>query len=108
MATCRRDRLRAPGGRCVLGHIGCDALGAGLAIALACDIRIAARSAFVSTGYARVGLSGDYGIAWLLTRQGVVAPVVSARSEDQVAELVAGTAVRLTRHHLAELDRVSS
>lgn len=44
------------------------AAGAGLAIALACDIRIAARSAFVSTGYARIGLSGDYGIAWLLTR----------------------------------------
>src|SRR5215471_1473533 len=44
------------------------AAGAGLAIALACDIRIAAKSAFVSTGYVRVGLSGDYGIAWLLTR----------------------------------------
>jgi enoyl-CoA hydratase/carnithine racemase len=44
------------------------AAGAGLAIALACDIRIAAQSAFVSTGYAKVGLSGDYGIAWLLTR----------------------------------------
>ena len=44
------------------------AAGAGLALALACDIRIAAQSAFVSTGYLRVGLSGDYGIAWLLTR----------------------------------------
>jgi len=44
------------------------AAGAGLAIAMACDIRVAAQSAFVSTGYARVGLSGDYGIAWLLTR----------------------------------------
>ena len=44
------------------------AAGAGLAIALACDLRVAARSAFVSTGYARIGLSGDYGIAWLLTR----------------------------------------
>src|SRR5438874_2845739 len=44
------------------------AIGAGLAIAMACDIRIAAESAFVSTGYLRVGLSGDYGIAWLLTR----------------------------------------
>lgn len=44
------------------------AVGAGLALALACDIRIAAHSAFVSTGYMRVGLSGDYGIAWLLTR----------------------------------------
>jgi enoyl-CoA hydratase/carnithine racemase len=44
------------------------AAGAGLAIALACDIRIAAKSAFVSTGYAKIGLSGDYGISWLLTR----------------------------------------
>ncbi|MBP6814202.1 MAG: enoyl-CoA hydratase/isomerase family protein [Burkholderiaceae bacterium] len=44
------------------------AAGAGLAIALACDIRIAAKSAFVSAGYSRIGLSGDYGVAWLLTR----------------------------------------
>lgn len=44
------------------------AAGAGLSLALACDIRIAAESAFVSTGYMRVGLSGDYGIAWMLTR----------------------------------------
>ena len=44
------------------------AAGAGLAIALACDVRIAATSAFASTGYAKIGLSGDYGIAWLLTR----------------------------------------
>jgi enoyl-CoA hydratase/carnithine racemase len=43
-------------------------IGAGLALAMACDIRIAAQSAFVSTGYLRVALSGDYGIAWLLTR----------------------------------------
>jgi enoyl-CoA hydratase/carnithine racemase len=44
------------------------AAGAGLALAMACDIRIAAQSAFVSTGYLNVALSGDYGIAWLLTR----------------------------------------
>lgn len=44
------------------------AVGAGLAIALACDIRIAAQSAFLSGGYSKIGLSGDYGIAWLLTR----------------------------------------
>ncbi len=44
------------------------AVGAGLSIALACDLRIAADSAFISTAYARVGLSGDYGVTWLLTR----------------------------------------
>ncbi|WP_404655825.1 enoyl-CoA hydratase-related protein [Bradyrhizobium sp. USDA 336] len=44
------------------------AAGAGLALALACDIRVAAQSAILITAYARVGLSGDCGIAWLLTR----------------------------------------
>jgi len=44
------------------------AAGAGLAIALACDIRIAAESAIMTTGYARIALTGDYGISWLLTR----------------------------------------
>src|SRR3984885_7779638 len=44
------------------------AAGAGLALALACDIRIAAESAIMATGYARIGLTGDYGINWLLTR----------------------------------------
>jgi enoyl-CoA hydratase/carnithine racemase len=44
------------------------AAGAGLALALACDIRIAAESAIMATGYIRIGLTGDYGIAWLPTR----------------------------------------
>ena len=44
------------------------AAGAGLALALACDIRIASETAIMATGYARIGLTGDYGIAWLLTR----------------------------------------
>jgi enoyl-CoA hydratase/carnithine racemase len=44
------------------------AAGAGLAIALACDLRIAAESAVMATGYARIALTGDYGISWLLTR----------------------------------------
>jgi len=43
------------------------AVGAGFSIALACDLRIAAKSAFVSTGFARVGLSGDYGASFFLT-----------------------------------------
>lgn len=44
------------------------AAGAGLSVALACDMRIAASDAFVSTAYAKIGLSGDYGISWLLSR----------------------------------------
>ncbi|HEX7792023.1 MAG TPA: enoyl-CoA hydratase [Afipia sp.] len=44
------------------------AAGAGLSLALACDLRIAAESAFVTTAYVKIGLSGDYGMSWLLTR----------------------------------------
>jgi len=44
------------------------AAGAGFAIALACDPRIMAESAFVTTAYGNIGLSGDYGGSWLLTR----------------------------------------
>ena len=44
------------------------AAGAGFALALACDLRIAAERAFVTTAYARLGLSGDYGSSFFLTR----------------------------------------
>ncbi len=44
------------------------AAGAGLALALCADLRIAAESAFVTTAYARLGLPGDFGGAWFLTR----------------------------------------
>ncbi len=44
------------------------AAGAGLSIALSCDLRIAAESAFLTTAFARIGLSGDYGTSWFLTQ----------------------------------------
>ncbi len=44
------------------------AAGAGLGLALACDLRYAADTAVLTTAFARVGLAGDYGCAWLLTR----------------------------------------
>jgi 2-(1,2-epoxy-1,2-dihydrophenyl)acetyl-CoA isomerase len=42
--------------------------GAGLSLALACDIRIAAEGARLGTAFARVGFSGDFGGSWTLQR----------------------------------------
>lgn len=44
------------------------AAGAGLSMALACDMRIAAEDAKMITAFARVGLSGDFGGSWFLTQ----------------------------------------
>ena len=44
------------------------AAGAGLSLAMAADLRVAAKSATFTTAFARVGFSGDYGGTWSLTR----------------------------------------
>lgn len=41
--------------------------GAGFGLALACDFRVAAQSARFGTAFAKIGLSGDFGISWTLT-----------------------------------------
>lgn len=44
------------------------AAGAGLSLALACDLRYASSSALLTTAFAKVGLAGDFGSAWFLVR----------------------------------------
>jgi 2-(1,2-epoxy-1,2-dihydrophenyl)acetyl-CoA isomerase len=43
------------------------AAGAGLALALACDLRIASPAVVLTTAYAKVALSGDFGVSYFLT-----------------------------------------
>ena len=42
--------------------------GAGLGLALSCDFRLASSDAKLTTAFARVGLAGDFGVNWFITR----------------------------------------
>jgi 2-(1,2-epoxy-1,2-dihydrophenyl)acetyl-CoA isomerase len=52
----------------VIAMVNGPAAGAGLGLALACDLRIAGKSARFGTAFARIGYSGDWGGSWSLTR----------------------------------------
>jgi enoyl-CoA hydratase/carnithine racemase len=82
----------------IIAAIPGPAVGAGLALALACDVRIASASAFLSTGYSKIGLSGDYGIAWLLIRT-----VGEARARELMLTCERVTAERAERLNLVNM-----
>ena len=57
-------RLEKP----VIAALPGAAAGAGMALALSCDMRILAERAFLVTSYSRLAVSGDYGSSWFLTQ----------------------------------------
>jgi 2-(1,2-epoxy-1,2-dihydrophenyl)acetyl-CoA isomerase len=61
------------------------AAGAGLSIALACDLRVVSDNARFATAFARVGYSGDFGGSWFLTQ---LVGTAKARELYYTAELV--------------------
>jgi 2-(1,2-epoxy-1,2-dihydrophenyl)acetyl-CoA isomerase len=97
----------------VVAQVDGAAAGAGLSIALACDLRIASASAKITTAFAKVGLSGDYGGTYFLTHLlgsakarelYLMSPVLSAQEAlalGIVTRVVADAEVESAAHELA-------
>ena len=87
--TCRLYNFSKP----TIAAISGPAAGAGLCIALACDLRIASTTSFMTTGYSRIGLSGDYGGTWLLPR--LIGPAIAKELYFSSRRVTAAEALRI-------------
>ena len=63
------SRLLAEMPKVTIAAVNGAAAGAGLGIALSCDLVFASDRARFGTAFARVGFGGDYGVTWQLTRR---------------------------------------
>lgn len=97
----------------VVAQVDGAAAGAGLSIALACDLRVASESAKITTAFAKVGLSGDYGGTYFLTQMlgsakarelYLMSPVLTAQealSLGMVSKVVPDAEIDSAAHELA-------
>src|ERR1700684_2413728 len=99
----------------VVAQLDGAAAGAGLSIALACDLRVASTSVKITTAFAKVGLSGDYGGTYFLTQMlgsakarelYLTSPVLTAQEAlalGMVTRVVPDAEVEAAAHELAML-----
>ena len=97
----------------VVAQVDGAAAGAGLSIALACDLRVASASCKITTAFAKVGLSGDYGGTYFLTQMlgsakarelYLMSPVLTAQEAyhlGMVTKVVPDAEVEAAAHDLA-------
>jgi 2-(1,2-epoxy-1,2-dihydrophenyl)acetyl-CoA isomerase len=96
-------RSRAP----VIAAVNGVAAGAGAALAIACDLRIAARTAPIGFTFARVGLHPDWGASYFLPR--LVGPGAAAELVYSARMLDAAEAARLRLYdRVAEAGQLAS
>jgi len=97
----------------VVAQLDGAAAGAGLSIALSCDLRVASASVKITTAFAKVGFSGDYGGTYFLTQMlgsakarelYLLSPVLTAQEAlalGMVSKVVDDAEVEKAAHELA-------
>lgn len=97
----------------VVAQLDGAAAGAGLSMALSCDLRIASESCKITTAFAKVGFSGDYGGTYFLTQLlgsararelYLMSPVLSAKEAyaiGMVTKVVPDAEIDAAAHELA-------
>jgi 2-(1,2-epoxy-1,2-dihydrophenyl)acetyl-CoA isomerase len=97
----------------VVAQLDGAAAGAGLSIALSCDLRVASESCKITTAFAKVGFSGDYGGTYFLTHLlgsakarelYLLSPVLSAKEAHglgMVTKVVPDAECEAAAHELA-------
>jgi 2-(1,2-epoxy-1,2-dihydrophenyl)acetyl-CoA isomerase len=97
----------------VVAQLDGAAAGAGLSMALSCDLRIASASCKITTAFAKVGFSGDYGGTYFLTQMlgsararelYLLSPVLSAQEAlalGMVTKVVPDAEIDSAAHELA-------
>ena len=97
----------------VVAQLDGAAAGAGLSIALSCDLRVASESCKITTAFAKVGFSGDYGGTYFLTKMlgtakarelYLLSPVLTAKEAfdlGMVTKVVPDSEIDTAAHELA-------
>jgi 2-(1,2-epoxy-1,2-dihydrophenyl)acetyl-CoA isomerase len=97
----------------VVAQLDGAAAGAGLSMALSCDLRISSESCKITTAFAKVGFSGDYGGTYFLTQLlgsararelYLMSPVLSAKEAHaigMVTKVVPDAEIDAAAHELA-------
>jgi len=97
----------------VVAQLDGAAAGAGLSMALSCDLRVASESCKITTAFAKVGFSGDYGGTYFLTQMlgsararelYLLSPVLSAKEAlalGMVTRVVPDSEIDAAAHELS-------
>jgi 2-(1,2-epoxy-1,2-dihydrophenyl)acetyl-CoA isomerase len=82
----------------VVASIDGPCMGAGLSLALACHLRVASTRARLGAVFHRVGLTGDFGLLWLLPRTVGPSRATQLLLEAEVLDAARAQALDLVHH----------